>query len=152
VADPVDALVDREQRADGEQDQRDDEGVEVALGAEAELMLLGLLAAGPRPAEQQQGLVPGVGYRVRGLSQQRRRAGDDEGGELDRRDAQVGGQRGQDSPLAAFVLSADPRSLLPGSRRGAGLVDQQHGDVVAHRVGPPALAGADQLAGLLVGP
>jgi len=70
--DPLDALVEGEQRAHGKQHQGDDERVEVPLGPEAELMFLGLLLQGTVPAEQQQRLVARVGHRMRGLGQQRR--------------------------------------------------------------------------------
>jgi hypothetical protein len=124
-------------------------------------VFLGLLAPGTLAPDQQQQLVTRVRDRVRRLGQQRGRAGDGERNELDRRDAQVRRQRGDDSPLPAAVpggglrfLSADSCSLLPAPGcRIASFVDQQHGDVVANRVGQATVsARADELAGGLVGP
>src|SRR5258708_39304923 len=51
--DPADSLVQREDRADHEQDDRNDERVDVPFSAEPELMLLGLLPPGPGPSDQQ---------------------------------------------------------------------------------------------------
>jgi hypothetical protein len=50
----VDALVDREHRAEREEEQRDDEGVEVAVAPVAERVLGGRRAPRPFAAEQQQ--------------------------------------------------------------------------------------------------
>ena len=91
MPDAVNALVDREDRADGEQDESDDEGVEVTLGAEAELVLLGLLAPCTVAADEEQDLIARVGDRVNGLGEQRGGPGDDEGDELRQRDAEVRG-------------------------------------------------------------
>src|SRR6202451_1206640 len=54
VKNPLDALIDGEDGADGEQHHRNDEPVEVALRPEAELMFLGLRTLRPAPAEQEQ--------------------------------------------------------------------------------------------------
>ena len=101
VGDLVDALVDGEQAADGEQHDRDHEGVEVPLPAVPERVLLGPRAPRPVAAEQQQHLVAAVGDRVHGLGEHRRGAGDRERDELRRRDAQVGGERREHRPQRA---------------------------------------------------
>ena len=72
----LDALVQREHRAEREQHERDDERPEVALGAEAERVLRGGRLAAALAAEEQQALVAGVGDRVDRLGEHRRRAGD----------------------------------------------------------------------------
>ena len=144
--DPMDALVDREHGAHGEQHERDDERVEVALCAEPELVLFGLLSLRPVAADEEQRLVAGVGDRVDGLGQQRGGSGNDEGDELRDGDAEVRRQRGKDGTLAVVpATGARPRAgrgargdrpSLPRvvSRRVARLVDQQHRNVVAYRV------------------
>ena len=58
------ALVEREQAADGEEHDRDEEGVDVALAAVAEGVLRRGGALGPLAADEQQRLVAGVGERV----------------------------------------------------------------------------------------
>ncbi len=72
----LDPLVHGEQATEGEQHERDDERPEVALGAEAERVLLRGCLPGTLAAEEQQTLVAGVGDRVDRLGQHRRRAGD----------------------------------------------------------------------------
>jgi len=67
VADFVDALVQREHRAKGEQDQRHHEGVEVAAATEAEGVQPVRRALGLLLAQQQQALIRGVGHRVHRL-------------------------------------------------------------------------------------
>jgi hypothetical protein len=124
-------------------------------------VLLGLLPQGTPTAEQQQRLVARVGYRVSGLGQQRCGSREEERRELRRGDAQVRRERGSNRASPAAVrggrlrpLSADPRSLLPVPRRRiAGLVNQEHGDAVANRVGQAAVgSGAHQLTGGRIGP
>ncbi|MBG9885460.1 hypothetical protein ABE10_02430, partial [Bacillus toyonensis] len=60
----LDAFVDREETADGEEDDRDDEGVDVPLASVPERVLAIGVAAGLAPAEHQQQLVARVGDRV----------------------------------------------------------------------------------------
>jgi hypothetical protein len=101
------AFVDGEDRADGEQHDRDHEPVEVPLTAEAERVLLGRRPVGPPAPDQQQHLVAGIGDRVHRLGQHRRGPAHQEGDELDYRDAEVGGERRQHGPHLAPV---DPHS------------------------------------------
>ena len=93
-------LVEREQPADGEQHDRDDEGVDVALAPVPERVLLGRLAAGSLAAQQQEQLVPGVGHGVDRLGQHRADPGEEEGQELGRGDACVRQQGSHDRPGA----------------------------------------------------
>lgn len=65
------ALVDGEHAADGEEDDGDEEGVDVALAAVAEGVLRGRLALGLLAAEEEQALVAGVGEGVHGLREHR---------------------------------------------------------------------------------
>ena len=95
----LDALVQSEHRAEGEEHERDDERPEVALGAEPERVLGGRFLLRALAAEEQQPLVAGVGDRVDRLRQHRRRPGDHERGELRDRDAEVGEERGDDGAL-----------------------------------------------------
>ena len=67
----LDALVDREETTDGEQDDRHDERVDVALAAVPERMLGVGLASRHPSAQQQQELVARVGERVDGLGEHR---------------------------------------------------------------------------------
>ena len=69
----LEALVDREDAADREQDDRDDEGVDVALAAVAERMLGVRLALGLRPPSSRSSWLPAVGERVHALGEHRRR-------------------------------------------------------------------------------
>jgi hypothetical protein len=96
----VNALVEREDRAAGEEHDRNHERVEVPLAAEPEWVLLGLRLGRPAPPQQEQGLIGAVGDGVHGLGQHRGRPGDGERDELRGRDAQVRGERGQDRPQA----------------------------------------------------
>ena len=66
----------REHRAEGEQQQRHDERVEVPVAAVAERVLRVASRCDVRWPEQQQALVGGVGDRVHGLGQHRRRPGE----------------------------------------------------------------------------
>src|SRR2546423_13623693 len=95
-------FVDGEERAEREEDEGDDEGPEVALLTEAEGMPGRGPPSGPPAAEEQQRLVSGVGGRVERLGQHGRRPGESEAQELGRRDAEVGEERGDDSPAGAF--------------------------------------------------
>jgi hypothetical protein len=159
----MDALVDREDGANGEQDQRNDEGIEVALCAEPELVLFRLLSLCPIAADQEQRLVPGVGDRVDGLGQQRRGSGNDERDKLGGGYAEVRRERGKDGTPAGLPatrsgggarrVARSDRPSLPrvACGRVARLVDQQHRNVVAYRVRQPAIRpGADQFAGSVV--
>src|SRR5207245_3070082 len=86
----------------------DDEGPEVTLLAEPE----GVFGRGASPsapaAEEEEGLVAGVGHRVDGLGEEGRRAGDGEAGELRDRDAEVGRERRRDRLPAPFLHRTDP--------------------------------------------
>ena len=126
VAQLLDALVERERAADGEQHDGDDERPEVALASVAEGMEWGRGALRAGTAEDQEELVAGVGDGVDGLGEQRRRAGDEEADELRDRDPEVR-QEGGDDRLAAAVLHrltlaqrtcASMRSMA-GSARGS---------------------------------
>ncbi len=103
VAHLLDALEEREQPAQAEQDERHDEAPEVALAAVSEGMFGRGLSAGPAAAEQQQALVARVGEGVGGLCQQTGRPGDEESHELGDGDAQVGQEGGDDGSLRSFV-------------------------------------------------
>jgi len=67
----VNALVEREHTTDGEQDDRYDEGVHVALAAVAEGMLGVRVFFRLLTPEQQEGLIARVGNRVHTLGQHR---------------------------------------------------------------------------------
>lgn len=92
VLDLLVALVEGEHAADREEDDRDEEGVDVALAAVAEGVLRGGLALRLLAAEEEKCLVAGVGERVHGLGEHRGRAAEEERHELRYRDREVGGQ------------------------------------------------------------
>ena len=117
VQDLVQAVVDREGGPDGEQHDRHHEPVEVALAPEPERMLLRAGPLGPAAPDDQQHLVAGVGDRVHGLGQQRRGPGEQERHELDHRDAQVGGQRGENR---SHGTQRYPHGSTPPTRSGPG--------------------------------
>jgi len=77
----------------------------------------------PGAAEQQQDLITGVGDRVNGFRQERRRAGDGERDELTGRYAQVRAQCGNYGALAPVPVAAgsattgSTAAAEPGSRR-----------------------------------
>jgi hypothetical protein len=60
----LDALVQRKQPTEGEQDQRHEEAVDVTVPTVTERVLLGGGTSGPLATEQQQALVAGVDQRV----------------------------------------------------------------------------------------
>ena len=109
-------------RSDAEQHERDDERVKIAFGTEPELVLFGLLAPRSVAPDEEERLVPGVGYRVHCLRQQRGGSGDDEGDELSGRDAEVRRQRGKDGTLAAAApaVPASPAPVAPSSDSAVG--------------------------------
>ncbi len=118
VGELVDALVDREQAADREQDDRDDERVDVALAAVAERVLLVGCAPRPATAEQQQQLVARVGDRVDRLGEHRGRARDEPRDELRQRDAHVREERRDDRLVAARCTHGEkPRPAARSSVR-----------------------------------
>ena len=104
----VDALGEREQRAEGEEHEGDDERPEVALHPEAERVLVGGRALAASPPEEQQALVPGVGDRVDRLREHRRRSGQRERHELRDRDPEVGEERGDDRAARAVSRHRAP--------------------------------------------
>ena len=97
----LDALVQREDPADREQDDRDDEREDIALAAVAERVLRVGGPARPAAAEQQQELVARVGDRVHGLGEHGARAGEHERDELGDRDTGVREEGGDDRLRAA---------------------------------------------------
>ncbi len=97
----LEPLVQREDPADGEQDDRHDERVHVPFAPVAErVLLVGGLPRTPS-AEQQQELVRGVGEGVHALREHRRGPADRRRDELDDRDPDVRGQCGEDRPRAS---------------------------------------------------
>lgn len=92
VLDLLVALVEGEHAADGEEHDGDEEGVDVALAAEAEGVLRGGFALGALAAQEQQALVAGVGEGVHGLGEHRRRSAEEERHEFRHRDREVGEQ------------------------------------------------------------
>ena len=96
VLDLLVALVEREHAADREEDDGDEEGVDVALPAVAEGVLLVGGLAGLLAAEEQQRLVAGVGEGVHAFGEHRGRAAEREGHELRRGDGEVRAQGGDD--------------------------------------------------------
>ena len=97
--DLLDALIDGEHRAEGEEHDRHHEGPEEPLASEAELMLFGGVAPRASAAEQQQELVAGVGEGVHSLGEHGARHREREADELGHGDAQIGEERGEDRPL-----------------------------------------------------
>ena len=87
-----------------EQHERDDERVEVADRSVAERVLLVGGPAGPRPAEQQQALIAGVGERVDRFRQHRARVRHEERDELDDGDPEVREERGDDRALRLRLM------------------------------------------------
>jgi hypothetical protein len=101
IQDLLDALVDREQAADGEQDDGHQERVDVALSAVAEgVRRVRPLLRLPAPEEQKQ-LVAAVCHRVDGLGEHGRRPGERPGDELRQRDPHVRKERRDDRLAAA---------------------------------------------------
>src|SRR4029079_11233129 len=136
VADLVPALVDREQAAGAEEDDRDDERPEVAAAAEPERVQVRSRAGGALATEEQQPLVRGVGDAVDRFGEQRRGSGDQESRELGRRDPHVGDEGGEDGAGAltvsatglgaAHVVSSGrigSGTLRPGGTRSASRID-----------------------------
>jgi hypothetical protein len=89
-------LVDREDAATEEQEERDDQRPEVALLAVAERVFRRRRLHAPPDADIEEDLIHGVGDRVRGLGDQRAGAGDVCGDGLGDRDRQIAGERRQD--------------------------------------------------------
>jgi hypothetical protein len=123
----MDGLVQREQAAEAEQDDRDQEGAQVALAAVAEGVLLGRVATGAAAADQQQDLVPGVGDRVDGLRQHRGRAGQGPGPELRRGDERVGQQCGDDRPGSSVGAHPGDSATAVGRVDGGATTSDPHG-------------------------
>ncbi len=115
----------REDAADGEQHERNDERVEVAFRAVAERMRAVAFLACASATEQEQSLVAGVGNRVHGLGQHRRRPSERERNELRHRDPEVGGQRRNDRARPAGGAQmyrrrcSSPRPLCSSLARAA---------------------------------
>jgi hypothetical protein len=110
----VPALVEREQAADQEQDDRDDEPVDVPPTAVAEVVLVVGALLRPLVADQEQDLVAGVGDGVDRLGQHRRRARERERHELRDRDPQVRQKGGDDRPDPPSVLTCAPTARWTG--------------------------------------
>jgi hypothetical protein len=109
----VDALIDREHAADGEQDDGHHERVHVTLAPVAErVLLIGDLLRAPTADEQQQ-LVACVGDRVHALGEHRGRAGEEEGDELGHRDTGVREQCCDDRLAPAGCTHAPNPRMIP---------------------------------------
>ena len=113
VAHLVDALVDGEASAEGEDHEGHDERPEVALTPVAERMLLRRPLGGSPHAEKQQRLVAGVGNGVDRLGQHGGGAREGEPHELGRGDTRVGQQSGDDR-LGPY-LSGHGSAAQPGA-------------------------------------
>ena len=98
----VEGLVQGEQATDAEQDDRDDEGVDVAVATVAERVLGGGRPAGPPSPDEQQQLVERVSDRVDRLGQHRGEPGEGERDELGQRDPEVRKERGDDGRGPTF--------------------------------------------------
>ena len=130
VVELLDALVEREDAADREQDDRDDEGVDVALAPVAEGVLLVGLPLRLAAAEQQQQ----PGCRSRRASARPRRAstlepGEEPGDELGDGDAEVREEGRDDRPRAARCDSStanSPRMPSPELHSDAALDAPHH--------------------------
>lgn len=101
VLDLLVALVDGEHAADGEEDDGDEEGVDVALAAVAEGVLGGGFALGLLAADEEEGLVAGVGEGVDAFGEHRGGAAEGERHEFRCRDGEVGAECRHDRPGAA---------------------------------------------------
>src|SRR5439155_24885657 len=109
VPDLLDALIEREQPARGEQHQGNEETEDVTLAAVAERVLRGGAPARRAGTEEQQTLVAGVHDGVHALGKHRRRSGDRERDELDERNAEIRPERGNYRPGAtARAQCTDP--------------------------------------------
>ena len=102
VLELVEALVEREEPAHEEEDDRDDEAVDVSTPAVAKRVLGVRRLLRALVADKEQHLVAGVGHRVDGLRQHRRRSGEGEGDELADGDAEIGEESGDDGLHATF--------------------------------------------------
>ena len=105
----VDTFVDRESRAEQEDDDRHDEGPKVGLLAVAEGMRLGRRTRRALQAEEEQHLIAAVGGRVKRFGQHGRRASSEEADELGDGDAEIrkdpGEERLDDSVLLIVICS-----------------------------------------------
>ena len=117
----VDALVDREEAADREQDDRHDERVDVALAAVAERVLAVGRFLRLAAAEQQQQLVAGVGEGVDALGEHRGRAREEPRDELGQGDAHVRQERRDDRLAAAGCTHATSLRIRRGPDQSADL-------------------------------
>src|SRR5215216_4201522 len=125
----VDAFVDGEEPARAEQHQGHDEAPEVPLAPKTERVFRRGRAPGPAAAEEEQPLVPRVGEGMHAFGEESGRAGDGGADELDRGDAEVGDEGGNDRLAAALVhrrrltyvgLLEGRVALVTGGGRGLG--------------------------------
>ncbi len=106
----VDALIQGEDAADAEQDDRHHEGVDVALPAVAERVLGVCFLLGNGPAAKQQDLIAGVRKRVHTLAQHGTRTRDAPRDEFGNRDPEVRRHRRNNRFGAALCAHAvNPR-------------------------------------------
>ena len=114
MQDLLDALVDAEAAAEGEDAQRHHERPEVGLGPVAERVVVVGRARRAAHADEQEDLVGGVGQRVARLGQHRARAREAGGDELEDGDGEVDEQRGDDDAQAAVRARSTRFAILTG--------------------------------------